>query len=190
MGHRARALLLAAAWLAVDQLTKLWASFGLEGSVRVIPNFMRFSLSHNTGALFGVMGDLPDPWRMIILVALPSVAVVVIFVLIWRAPRHEVLARTGLALILGGAIGNLIDRLLYGHVVDFIDVYAGWPTLAEPLISWFGTNRWPTFNVADMGLCCGAALLLGELFVRRSPETDSPENTSSDTKDTRASVPD
>jgi signal peptidase II len=180
VSYRVRALILAAAWLVADQLTKLWASFGLEGPVSVIPNFMRFSLSHNTGALFGVMGDLADPWRTLLLVVLPLAAVAVIVVLIWRAPKHEVLARTGLALILGGALGNLIDRLIYGHVVDFIDVYAGWRSLAEPLISWFGTNRWPTFNVADVGLCCGAALLLLELVVRRSPETEESRASVSD----------
>jgi signal peptidase II len=180
VSHRLRPFVLAAAWLAVDQLTKLWASLGLDGSLLVIPNCLRFSLSHNTGALFGMMGDMADPWRTILLVALPLVAVGVIGTLIWRAPKHEVLARTGLGLILGGAIGNLIDRLLYGHVVDFIDVYAGWPSLARPLVSWFGTNRWPTFNVADIGLVCGAALLVLELLVRRSPDPEESRASVSD----------
>ena len=119
------------------------------------------------GAVRWVMGNLDTPLRTILLVGLPLVAVVVVGVLIWRIPRHEVLARYGLALILGGAIGNLIDRLLYGHVVDFIDVYAGWKPLAEFFISWFETNRWPTFNIADVGLVCGACLLVAELFFGR-----------------------
>lgn len=169
MDYRIRALLIAALWLAFDQLTKMWASARLDfdDAIVIIPSFLRFIRSHNTGALFGVMGNLDTPLRTILLVGLPLVAVVVVGVLIWRIPRHEVLARYGLALILGGAIGNLIDRLLYGHVVDFIDVYAGWKPLAEFFISWFETNRWPTFNIADVGLVCGACLLVAELFFGR-----------------------
>ncbi|NJN64754.1 MAG: hypothetical protein HC882_07665, partial [Acidobacteria bacterium] len=70
----------------------------------------------------------------------------------------------GLALILGGACGNVLDRLIFGHVIDFIDVYAGWEPALSQLVAWFGTNRWPTFNVADIGLVTGACLLLLEVF--------------------------
>lgn len=77
-------------------------------------------------------------------------------------------ARLGLALILGGAVGNVIDRVRFGYVIDFLDLYAGWPVLSDSLVSWFGTNRWPTFNIADMGLTFGGILLCYELFFERS----------------------
>lgn len=149
-----------------DQLTKLWAS-GLDHFVQVIPNFLRFELAHNTGALFSLFEHLSSPWRQILLTGLPLVVIPAIGLLLWRTPLHEVYARPGLALILGGALGNILDRLLYGHVVDFIVAYAGWAQPDGWLIRTFGTNQWPTFNIADTGLCCGAVLLLLEALRRR-----------------------
>ncbi len=158
---------LAGTWLVADQLTKLWAG-NITIPIEIVPGWFRFALSHNRGALFGMLGTIADPWRTLILTGLPLLAIVGIVGLILRTPPAEAYARTGLSLILGGAVGNVLDRVVYGHVVDFIDVYSTWPPLMDRLIDWFGTNRWPTFNVADMGLVCGAALLLYEIFFRRS----------------------
>ncbi len=168
MKLRWQELALATVWLAADQATKAWASARLQFPVSIVPGFLRFELSLNRGALFGWLGTVADPWRTIALTGLPLVAIVAIVSLLLRTARDEVYQRTGLALILGGALGNVIDRVVYGHVVDFIDIYADWQPAAGLLRSLFHVNSWPTFNVADMGLTCGAALLLFEVFVRRS----------------------
>ncbi len=168
-GPRRRDLALAGGWLLLDQATKFLAERAFAEPVTVVPHCLRFALSHNRGALFGFLSAAPDPWRGILLTVLPVLAIVGITWLLLRAPLHERYGRLGLALILGGAAGNVIDRLIHGHVIDFIDVYAGWETIGRPLVDLFGTNRWPTFNVADIGLTCGAALLFFEVFLRRSP---------------------
>ena len=80
----------------------------------------------------------------------------------------------------GGAVGNVLDRLIFGYVVDFIDVYAGWEWCRMWFVDIFGTNRWPTFNVADIGLCVGATLLIIEVFIKREkeeePGSEDPED--------------
>jgi len=167
---RWRDLALAAAVVAVDQLTKAWASSHFAVPIPVVPGFLRLALSHNKGALFGAFSALGDPWRTLLLMLFPAVAILGIGYLLWRADPAERWGRLGLSLILGGAIGNVIDRAAWGHVVDFIDVYWSRPPLAGWLISTFGTNRWPTFNVADSALTVGAFLLLYELFFHHRRE--------------------
>ncbi|MFN7965488.1 MAG: signal peptidase II [Acidobacteriota bacterium] len=167
MNPRFRDFSIAAGWFLLDQLTKWWAS-GLQGHLQVVPNFFRMELAHNTGAMFSLFETWSEPWRSLLLTALPIVAIPFLAWLLWRTPLHEVFARPALALILGGAVGNVLDRLMHGHVIDFIVVYAGWVKPDGWLIRTFGTNQWPTFNIADTGLCCGAALLLVEaLFGRK-----------------------
>ncbi len=173
-GPRLRDLALAGGWLLLDQGTKFLAERGLSRPVTLVPHCLRLSLSHNRGALFGFLAAAPDPWRGILLTALPVLAIAGIAWLLLRAPLAERFGRLGLALILGGAAGNVIDRLVHGHVIDFIDVYAGWEAIGRPLVRVFGTNRWPTFNVADVGLTCGAALLFYEVFLRRAPRSGGP----------------
>ena len=167
MSPRTRDFALAGLVIVIDQATKAWASTHYQLPVPVIPGFLRLALSHNTGALFGLFGGLGDPWRSLLLTLLPLLAVLGIVYLIWQAEPAETWGRIALALILGGAIGNVVDRVIYGHVIDFIDVYWSSPPLSDWLISTFGTNRWPTFNVADSGLTCGAALLLYEMLFHR-----------------------
>lgn len=171
---RARAfdLSLAAVWLILDQLTKAWAQANLDRPVELLPGLLSLSLSHNTGALFGIMGDWPDPWRAILLTFLPGLAVLLIIYLLLRTPVVDRLTRLGLALILGGAVGNVLDRIVRGYVVDFIDLYWSFAPLNELLIGTFGTEHWPTFNVADSGLTCGALLLVADLWRRRSEVQD------------------
>lgn len=179
MSPRSRDFALAAAWFLADQATKLWAVHALEAPHTVIPGLFRFWLSHNTGALFGIMADWPDPARFLLLTLLPIGAIAVIAWLLVRTPPADRFARLGLALILGGATGNVLDRILRGYVIDFLDVYISFEPISGFLIDTFGTNRWPTFNVADMGLTCGAALLLFEILRRRGVD-----------ETTHASVPD
>ncbi len=167
MSPRTRDFALAGLVVLVDQATKYWASTHWQVPVSIIPGFFRFALSHNTGALFGLFSGLGDPWRTLLLTALPALAVLGIVYLIRHQEPGERWGRLALALILGGAIGNVLDRLFYGHVIDFIDFYWSTPPLSDRLVSIFGTNRFPTFNVADMGLTVGAVLLFGEIFLRR-----------------------
>lgn len=158
---------IAAGWLLLDQATKIWATRATQDPISVIPGFLSLSLSYNRGALFGWLGSVADPWRPILLTGLPILAVGAIVYMLLKLEPRETYARFGLAIVLGGAVGNVLDRVVYGHVVDFLDVYIGWEPWAGRLYRWFGTNRWPTFNVADVGLSCGAALLLFEVFIGR-----------------------
>ncbi|RMG48247.1 MAG: signal peptidase II [Acidobacteria bacterium] len=165
---RNRDLALATSWFAADQLSKLAAERWLEAPLPLLPGCLRLALSHNTGAMFGMLADASEPWRSLLLTLLPLAAIAAIGVLLLRAPAADRRARVALALILGGAAGNLLDRVARGYVVDFIDVYWAYEPLAGRLVRWFGTYRWPTFNLADTGLTCGAALLLFEALRPRS----------------------
>ncbi|MCE5245385.1 MAG: signal peptidase II [Candidatus Polarisedimenticolia bacterium] len=172
---RWRDFALAGGWLVLDQATKLWAGWALDAApISIVPGFLRLALSLNRGALFGFLGDMPDPWRMIVLTLLPVAAVALIAGFLMHLGDEEKISRFALALILGGAVGNIVDRLAYGHVVDFIDVYTNWPPLASRLVDWFGTNRWPTFNIADTGLSGGATILIIDaLLLRRGGRKES-----------------
>ena len=165
--------------LAFDQITKVLAHSHLRAaaSVEVIPGFFNLAYSRNRGGLFGYFSDLTDPWRTILLTLLPLVAIGLITLFIVRSEQTHRATRIGLGLILGGALGNLIDRVVRGEVIDFLDVYASSEGLANWLIKTFGTAHWPTFNIADSAIVVGAGLLILDLF-RPEPgaETDSPES--------------
>jgi signal peptidase II len=157
--------LLALAVLLADQASKVAAHAALRGRspLVVVPGAVNLWYSRNPGGLFGYFRDWDDPWRTLLLTLLPLGAIALIFGFIVRGEVHDRVTLAGLALILGGAVGNLIDRILRGEVVDFIDVYAAHPRLAEPLVRWFDTAHWPTFNVADSAIVVGAGLLLLDL---------------------------
>jgi len=158
--------LIALAVLGLDQTTKILAHAYLRdrGMVEIIPDFFNLWYSRNPGGLFGYFRDWDGPWRTILLTLLPLVAIGLIAGFITRTDETDRPTLLGLALILGGAVGNLIDRIFRGEVVDFLDVYAAHPGLADPLVRWFGTAHWPTFNIADSGIVVGACLLLLTVF--------------------------
>lgn len=148
---RRRAIWIVALVVVFDQLTK-WAALKYltrHAEVSIIP-FVNLTLVYNRGAAFGFLNDAAG-WQNIFFIGVAMVACVVIVYLLVRSPPHDVLASAGLSLILGGAAGNLIDRLIHGHVIDFVDVYYG---------SW----HWPAFNVADSAITIGAALLVLDSF--------------------------
>jgi signal peptidase II len=165
-GSRWPYFVLAAIVLAVDQATKVLAHAHLRDTpaVPVVPGFFDLSYSRNPGGLFGYFGSLPDPWRGVLLTALPVVAVALIVVFLLRSDGAHVRMRLGLASILGGAVGNLVDRVVRGEVVDFFDVYVSAPALADWLVRTFGTAHWPTFNVADSCIVTGAGLLILDML--------------------------
>lgn len=147
------------AWLAVTALvilfdwqTKAMATEALElyRPVGVFP-WLNMTLAHNYGAAFSFLSDAGG-WQRWFFVVLASAVSLVLVVWLIRLPRKEWVTALGLALILGGAIGNLIDRIQLGYVVDFIDVY-------------YKDWHYPAFNVADSAITCGVILLLLDVIL-------------------------
>jgi signal peptidase II len=173
VGRRRYYLLTAATVVALDQASKTLAHAYLrgEGVVEVVPGFFNLWYSRNAGGLFGYFRDWSDPWRTLLLTLLPVAAIVLIGRFLLRGPEDGRSTLAGLSLILGGATGNLIDRVFRGEVVDFLDAYASHPGIAEKLRAWFGTAHWPTFNVADSAIVVGACLLLINLM-RPQPHSE------------------
>jgi signal peptidase II len=161
MNARGRYFLFSAVVILLDQLTKIAANAALRGRApfSVIPGFFDLTYSRNRGGLFGYFGELADPWRSILLTLLPLLAIVMVTLFILRGRDIDRRSLLGLSLILGGAVGNLIDRIFRGEVVDFLDVYISAPRLANWLIETLGTSHWPTFNIADSSIVAGAILL-------------------------------
>ena len=135
--------------LALDQATKLWATAALDyGMPVVVLPFFNLTLVHNTGAAFSFLADAGG-WQRIFFIVLSGVVSAVLVAWLWRLPREARLLGVALALVLGGAVGNLVDRVAYGYVIDFLDFHAaGW--------------HWPAFNVADSAISCGVVLLLAD----------------------------
>ncbi|OGI52854.1 MAG: signal peptidase II [Candidatus Muproteobacteria bacterium RIFCSPHIGHO2_12_FULL_60_33] len=139
-------------WIAVlvlvfDQLTKFAATNFLtqHGEVNLAP-FLNLVLVHNTGAAFGFLSSAGGWQNIFFIVVAVSVCVFILW-MIWRMDSQDRLLAVGLMLVLGGALGNLTDRLIHGYVIDFIDVY-------------YRTWHWPAFNVADSAITMGAVLLV------------------------------
>jgi len=154
--------LIATVVVIVDRLSKWLVAkhIPLHESVVVIPGF--FSLTHeqNRGAAFGLFDSAPGSWKIALLVAFSILALMVVAALIWKDSRALSATGIGLSLIFGGALGNLWDRLIERHVVDFLYFY-------------YRNYHWPAFNVADSAIVVGAALLVAEiLWARREPAED------------------
>jgi signal peptidase II len=148
-----RWFVLAAAVVLADQATKslMLARFALGERLELAP-FFNLVLVYNKGAAFSFLSDASG-WQKPLLVAFAVVAAAIVSILIVRRPGERLLC-TGLALILGGALGNVIDRLRFGQVVDFLDLHAA-------------GYHFPAFNLADSAITIGAALLILEGFVQR-----------------------
>jgi len=146
----------ASAILALDRLTKwlIETRVSFLDTKRVIPGFFDIVRSENTGVAFGLFSDTTSQWRTVVLVLLSLAAVVGVSILLWRPERLDRMSRWGFALILGGAAGNVVDRILYGRVTDF-------------LLFYIHDYQWPAFNVADSAIVIGSVLLaLGLLWPR------------------------
>jgi signal peptidase II len=144
-----RPLLIALAVLLLDRITK-WAigqTIPLEDAINIIPGFFRLTHLENTGAAFSLFADSTSPFRTALLIAFSVAALAVICFLLWKDRNVSNAGTVALSLILGGAVGNLWDRLAYGKVTDFLDFY-------------IGPHHWPPFNVADSAIVVGALLLL------------------------------
>jgi signal peptidase II len=155
-GLRKYFFLIAALVVLLDRITK-WAvaaSLPLHESLTVIPGFFHITHVENTGAAFGLFAESTASWKVGALVTFSLVALVIVSILLWRNSHSVSTMTIGLSLILGGAFGNLWDRMLAGHVTDFLDFH-------------IGQYYWPAFNVADSAIVVGALLLVGEILFTR-----------------------
>lgn len=146
-------LFIAGPIVIADQVTKVLVRRALElhDSITVIPGFLDLTHVRNTGAAFGLLNNAEFAFKPMLMMAVALAALVAIGAYAVRLGSHERMARLGLALILGGAIGNLIDRVQHGYVLDFVDVY-------------YGNLHFWAFNVADASITIGAILVLVEVL--------------------------
>ncbi len=148
--------------IALDRFTKRMIAhrLSLHGSITVIPGFFRIIHAENPGAAFGIFADSPAAWKTALLIGFSIVALLIVSALLWKNSHTLTSTGIGLSLILGGAVGNLWDRLVSRRVVDF-------------LLFYIGPHQWPAFNVADSAIVVGAGLLVFEILFTKSPSQQS-----------------
>jgi len=148
--------------LLLDRWTKHLVSvhIPLYTHIQILPGFFRLTHTENTGAAFSLFADSPAHWKTGMLIAFSLVALVIVFALLWTNTRPLASAGIALSLILGGALGNLWDRLASGRVVDFLLLYVR-------------QYQWPVFNLADSAIVVGAGLLVIELLFSQTPKDDA-----------------
>lgn len=145
--------------VCLDQLTKLWVVrvFDLYESWVIIPGFFNFTYLTNTGAAFGILAGHPAWWRQLFFIGVALVALIAIFFLHKKIAAENHWYTVSLALIAGGAVGNLIDRVRLGAVTDFLDVY-------------YSNHHWPAFNLADSAITVGVGIFLVVNFLQTQKE--------------------
>ena len=155
--------LLLAGTVALDQVTKVIIdrSLPLYASIPVIENFFSLTYIRNKGAAFGMMAGSEPVLRLSFLLLFSLLAIIFLIVVLLRLPQTEKLLTIALALILGGAIGNLVDRFLYGEVIDFLDFY------------WWSFH-WPAFNLADSFITIGVTVTLYRLLTAKGEDPFAP----------------
>jgi signal peptidase II len=146
----------AAVIIVLDQITKaaIAAHFSLHESYAIIDGFFNLVYVMNPGAAFGFLAGASATFRYIFFIGITVLALVLIIFYLLKSKPHNILIVLSLTMIFAGAVGNLIDRIRFGSVVDFLDVYVG-------------TWHWPAFNVADSAISIGAALMIWEMIVNR-----------------------
>ena len=154
--------------LVIDQASKFYFEGKLEmyQQIVIIPDYFSWTLAYNTGAAFSFLAD-SSGWQRWLFALIAVVVSAVLVVWLKRLGRNETWLAVALALVLGGALGNLYDRIAYGHVVDFLDFHAaGW--------------HFPAFNVADSGITVGAGILILESFLQRHDGENAGEKAARD----------
>jgi signal peptidase II len=163
MTRRFPAFALALLWFCIDRGTKMLveARMNREDVLTVIPNFFNLVYTANRGMAFSLLSEGESEWRSFFLIGLTLLVLALVSSILWQtSPRGlaaNPLSRVGLARVLGGALGNLYDRLASGAVTDFLDFY-------------IASYHWPAFNVADMGLSIGAGLVVLDFWRSRRRE--------------------
>ena len=167
-GHSKRWFLftISAAIVLFDRWTK-WAivkHVSMYDGVVVIPGFFQLTHTENPGTAFDILRYSTASWKQPLLIGLSLLATCIVVAILWRNSRKFDLANVGLAMILGGAMGNLWDRMFSGRVVDFLEFF-------------LGSQHWPVFNIADSSIVTGATLLaLKVLFTKQNPRAESVSN--------------
>ncbi len=163
---------IAGAIITADQATKMWIHTHLqEGDViQVISNLFNITHVHNMGAAFGFLADSHPEFRTAFFFAMPPIALIIILAILRGVRDSDRWTIAALSGVFGGAIGNYIDRLRYGYVIDFLDFTIVYNASSNPP----GRFVYPSFNVADIAIVCGVAILLFLEFTRsRSEEPDT-----------------
>jgi signal peptidase II len=150
-------LLIALAVLLLDRWTKhvVAQRIRLYAHIQVIPGFFQLTHTENTGAAFSLFANSTLPWKTGLLIAFSVIALVVVSILLWKNNQSHTITGIGFALIMGGALGNLWDRLAHGRVIDFLLFYVE-------------HYQWPVFNLADSAIVVGAGLLVLEMLFHKS----------------------
>ena len=136
--------------ICLDQITKIYihTHFQVGESVSVIPNFFSISYVQNKAAAFGFLGQTPEAFRSFFFLSVPPIAALIIVWMLRNTPDSDTISILSLSSIFGGAIGNYIDRLRYGFVVDFLDFH------------YYRDFEYPAFNVADMAIVIGIGVMI------------------------------
>jgi signal peptidase II len=154
MNRRLLALLTALSVFGLDRWTK-WlveSRFDTWDTKHLIPGYLDIVRSENPGIAFGIFQDSVSEYRTLALVITSVIAIAVLCWLLWRIDSHDRYTASGITLIFGGALGNVFDRIRFGHVTDFIDFH-------------LGTAHWYVFNLADTAICIGAGFLILGMFL-------------------------
>ena len=150
--------------VASDQVTKALVDdfMMLHESRTIVEGLVRLTYVQNRGAAFGILSEAGLPYQSLLFSVVSLLALLAIALYAWRMPVQSRLPQTALALVMGGAIGNLLDRARLGYVIDYVDVY-------------WGAHHWPAFNVADSAISMGVALLVYDILRHpdERPVTDS-----------------
>ena len=164
MGQRYLPFAAAVIVFILDRITKSIVKSHISPweAVNVIPGLFNIVHTENPGIAFGLLADLANPWRNIILIGLAILVLAIISAVLVRAGAQNLLLRIGLALVMGGAVGNLFDRIVHGTVTDFVEVHVG-------------EHFFPAFNVADSAITIGACLLLLDMWYSRERKTQTAE---------------
>jgi signal peptidase II len=175
----------AAASLILDVVSKAWAEIVLSRrpfdnpSLVLVPQHLTLTIAYNKGGAWGLLQDAAETVRRPFFFAVSVLAVLFIVSLYSKLGRGQRALMWGLPLVLGGALGNLSDRITRSSVIDFIDYRADWVLamnsgIAHAVPRWGLTDHWPTFNVADIAICIGVGLMAIDMFTaRRGPERRS-----------------
>lgn len=150
--------------IVLDQLTKYMVvdRFRYGESVPMIPGFFSLTYIRNTGAAFGLLAHSNPAFRIPFFVIVPLVALVAIAFIFRKIPDRDLKLSSALSLVIGGAIGNLIDRVMLSYVVDFLDFH------------WRYEYHFPAFNVADMAICVGVGILMLDLLTQKEAPLHVP----------------
>ena len=159
-------LLIALAVLLLDRFTKRLVAkeISLHDSITVIKRVFYITHVENRGAAFGLFAESTSEWRTVLLIGFSVVALIALIVMLWRSSRLDRKTAIALALILGGAVGNVFDRVRWGSVTDF-------------LLFYIGSHQWPAFNAADSAIVIGSGLLLLD-FVKFKRQPAHTQNVS------------